>query len=252
MNVSAKLYIGTSGWNYDDWKKNFYPEDVAKKRWLEHYVKVFNSVEVNGTFYSLPKKETLQEWVERVPSDFRFSMKMWRGITHYKKLKDAGDKLDTFFDLVSQVPTRHRGVVLVQIPPNQHKDVEKLKAFLDDAKDAMKGRRWRLAFEPRDDSWDDREVRKVLERQRVALVVHDMEGKGDTKEPTSGSFVYVRRHGPGGDTSKRYSKTALQGDVRRIRKWSKDRTVYAYYNNDNRAYAPKNAQQLKRQVVGGA
>lgn len=249
--MARKLYVGTSGWNYDDWDGRFYPKEVAKKRWLGHYVKVFNSVEANGTFYRLPKKETLQNWVDMVPDQFRFAIKMWRGITHYKKLKDSRDKLDTFFDLISVIPTRHRGAVLVQIPPNQGKDVDKLKAFLDDAKGAMGKEHWRLAFEPRHDSWNDEEVRKVLDRARVALVVHDMSNAGPVHEPNDASFVYMRRHGPGGDTSKRYTKNALDKDVQRVKEWEKDRDVFVYYNNDNNAYAPQNAQELMTGVHPG-
>jgi uncharacterized protein YecE (DUF72 family) len=248
--MPRKVYIGTSGWNYPDWRGNFYPEEMPQRRWLRHYAKLFDTVEVNNTFYRLPRKETLRAWVDAVPSHFRFTIKMWRGITHYKKLKDAKDKLELFFDLVSVVPTRNRGVILIQIPPNQGKDVAKLESFLGDVKEITAQDRWRVAFEPRSRDWDDEDVRLVLDRARVALCVHDMEGRGPIAEPNNASFVYVRRHGPGGDTTKSYSERETAADAVRFRAWRKDRTVFVYYNNDRNAYAPRDALRVQDATPG--
>lgn len=245
MPAHAAVHVGTSGWSYAHWKDDFY-EGVPQRAWLEAYADRFDTVEVNGSFYSLPKDTTIDKWADKTPHDFRFTMKMWRGVTHYRKLKEARDLLVRFFDPVAHLPKRERGPILVQLPPNMGKNVERLKTFLDEVKDLTAPDRWKIAVEFRDDSWNDKETRKVLDDERAAMVVHDMTGVGANDEPNDASFVYVRRHGPHGDMSKGYSDSQLEADKRRIEAWREEgRTVYVYYNNDVKGDAPRDAGWLK-------
>ncbi len=125
-----KNYIGCSGFKYDDWKGLFYPKDLPEKKWLEYYAETFDSVEINSTFYQLPKEKTLDNWHERTPGNFRFSLKGSRYITHQKKLNDCRDAVKNFYQLAGRLKGK-LGCILWQLPGNQHKDTDKLSNFFN-------------------------------------------------------------------------------------------------------------------------
>lgn len=241
-----KLYIGTSGWNYADWRQRFYPHGLKQSEWLGYLAREFDTTEINNSFYRIPKKEHIQRWDRQVPARFRFAVKLWRGISQYKKLNDCHDALVSFFAAFDWLPTRKRGPILVQLPPQQGCDIGKLDRFLDDVRQVTSPSRWKVAVEFRNDSWLRDDVYQLLDRHRAALCLHDMAERGPVNEPNDASFIYVRRHGPQGDYSGGYSKRQLKRDAGDIRDWlNVGKTVFVYFNNDAEGYAVDNARQLQ-------
>ena len=242
---AARAYIGTSGWNYGHWRTRFYPKGLGQRDWLCHYAEYFKSVEVNNSFYRVPDPETVTLWARQAPSTFRFAVKMWRGVTHFKKLKDCREHLEKFFLPVGDLPVGQRGPVLVQLPSNQGKDLAKLDDFLGTLKEMSHPARWKVAVEFRNPDWLCPETYALLDRRRAAICLHDMP-PADVAEPNDASFVYLRRHGPAGDYRHSYSDRALAADAEHIRGWlDKGQMVFVYFNNDAEGCAVRNARQLK-------
>jgi uncharacterized protein YecE (DUF72 family) len=128
--VAPQAYVGTSGWNYKHWRNLIYPPKFAQKRWLGFMVERFDTVEVNTSFYRIPTQETIAAWQDATPEHFKFAMKLWRGITHYKKLVAAAEFSRRFLDVIDVLEPARRAPLLIQLPPNQGKDVAKLDAYL--------------------------------------------------------------------------------------------------------------------------
>lgn len=245
---SSRAYIGTSGWDYPHWRERFYPKDLRQADWLEHLSRRLGTVEVNNSFYRVPDRRIVEEWEAEAPSGFRFAVKMWRGVTHFKKLKDCRHHLERFFAPVSVLATRARGPVLVQLPAQQGRDLAKLERFLDALKSVTHPDRWKIAVEFRHPDWLCREAYELLDRQQAAICLHDMPPCHVT-EPNEARFVYVRRHGPEGDYQRAYSRRDIRKDARAVRAWLDDgRTVFVYFNNDGRGHAPRNAGELRAAV----
>ena len=240
------IYIGTSGWNYKHWRGVVYPADLKQQDWLGYLARIVNTLEINSSFYRIPSGETLTHWLEAIPSRVRLASKLWRGITHFRKLNNVEDFLRSYFDIFQAIPPRQRGPVLVQLPPQQHKDLEKLDRFLSQVRGIRPGN-WKIAVEFRHDSWLSADVCKLLDRHRAALCLHDRTGQGAATAPNQADFVYLRRHGPHhGDYTGSYSLDALQADSYKIRQWARGgQTVYVYFNNDADGHAFRNAQTLQ-------
>lgn len=244
----ARIYIGTSGWSYKHWRDDIYPHGLRQSHWLAFLAARFNTVEVNSSFYRVPNPEVVTHWASLAPTGFEFALKMWRGITHYNKLKNAGRNIEKFLTVAELMPPHLRAPMLIQLPPNQGIDVEKLDLFFQQWKSSTESK-WRLAVEFRHDSWLTPETVAVLNRHKAALCLHDMVGKGSVSELLNDSpFVYVRRHGPGdGRYSGRYSAAQIQTDADHIAKWaSLGKDVYVYFNNDIGGHAFHNALELKQ------
>jgi uncharacterized protein YecE (DUF72 family) len=240
--TSCDVRIGTSGWHYVHWRGVFYPEDLPKNKWLEHYAKEFDTVEINNTFYQLPKEETFKNWHKQAPKDFLFSVKANRYITHVKRLKDVQEPLERFFKGVRCLK-RNLGPVLYQLPPSMHKDIERLRGFLKLLPEKLKA-----IFEFRHESWFSEETYKLLSEYNVGFCVHDLWQKG-TPRIVTGDKAYVRFHG----TTGRYSGSYSKAQLRDWANWLKDQTkkvrgIYVYFNNDVHGHAVKNAKQLKEQL----
>ncbi len=249
MSRHSRAWIGTSGWNYRSWRDVLYPSGLPQKEWLRHYAHEFDTVELNNSFYRIPDRHVMEGWSNEAPRRFRFAVKLWRGITHFKKLKDCREYVDNFLGIAGELDGRQRAPLLVQLPPNQKKDVDRLRSFLDSLKQ-FAGRRWKIAVEFRNEEWLCDEVYRLLDEKSAAICLHDMAGKAVTTEPNQASFVYVRRHGShGGRYSGRYSRSQIRSDAKRIRGWLGDgRTVYLYYNNDAQGYAVRNARELREEL----
>ncbi len=159
--------IGTSGFAYDEWKGSFYPEKIAAKDMLKYYAERFPTVEINNTFYRLPKEDVVKGWAGQVPDGFTFVVKASQRITHFARLKECTELLGYLFRVVSALDSK-LGPLLFQLPPNFKKDVPRLAAFFD----AMPERR-RVAFEFRHGSWFDEETFDLLRRHGAALCVAD-------------------------------------------------------------------------------
>ncbi len=240
----GRAYIGCSGFSYDKWHGMFYPEDADKKHLLAYYARHFNAVEINSSFYGLPKPSTIRKWLDETPRDFRFCFKVSRYITHVKKLNDPEKGATRFMDAVSDV-ARRKGPLLLQLSPTlkpQYKRLDKtLRALKKD-----KSARWQVAVECRNEDWYGDELDALLNRHRASLVIHDMK-RGKNAEPNAGApFIYLRYHGPRGDYGGSYGDARLRRDAKRIRTWlNEGRNVYAFFNNDADGYAPLDALRLK-------
>ncbi|MBI1895571.1 MAG: DUF72 domain-containing protein [Acidobacteria bacterium] len=244
----AKSYIGTSGWNYKHWREVFYPKGIRSADWLAYLSNRFNTVEINTSFYRIPKATTVAAWPGQTPAGFAFAVKLWRGITHYKKLLGSRRYLRSFFEVFEPLPAARRGPLLIQLPPNQRKNLDKLKAFFGDLHDVAPAG-WRYAVEFREDSWLSDDVYSCLDRMKAAICLHDMTGKGAAQEPNGANFIYLRRHGATGRYGGNYAPEQIREDAQRVRQWLKQgRTVYMYYNNDIGGHAVRNARDLAKAV----
>ena len=243
-------HIGTSGWSYTHWAKGrFYPKGLKPGRWLAFFAKQFRTVEVNASFYRLPSPEMIARWVQMSGSRFRFAVKLWRRITHEKRLADCSRELGDFFAVVNALGSK-RGPVLVQLPPTMRKDVGRLDSFLTEVKETTGRARWKVAVEFRHADWLCEEVRHLLDRHRAALCLADLPQCPIT-EPNHAAFVYMRRHGPGGGYRGCYTLRHVAADADRIRGWRQaGRQVFVYYNNDIDGHAVDNARQLISAVEG--
>ena len=249
--MAPRAYIGTSGWNYKHWRHLIYPPKFAQKNWLSFVADRFDTVEVNTSFYRIPTPQTITAWQESTPDRFKFALKMWRGITHYKKLKNAGEFTQRFLDVADGLKPPRRAPLLIQLPPNQHKDLDKLDEYLRELKHLFTTR-WDVALEFRHDSWLHPDVYRLLDKHRAALCIHDMPGKASVDEPNDVHFIYIRRHGTSeGLYSGSYSGEQLEREAARIRQWVKEgKSVYAYFNNDIGGHSFRNAEQLRSMIEG--
>jgi uncharacterized protein YecE (DUF72 family) len=214
---------------------------MAKRDWLDHYARHFDTAEINNTFYSLPSKDTLKDWHDRVPDSFVFTAKMSRYLTHMKKLNDPAEPVDRFMDAVSPLGDKLR-VILVQLPPNWKAVPDRLDQALQ-----VMGDRYRIAVECRDPSWWSDEVADVLRRNEAGFCLYDMAGEGPPEIVTS-DLVYCRLHGPDANYAGGYDGRTLNGWARRIDRWmGEGREVFVFFDNDDRGHAPQDAQRLKAQ-----
>lgn len=235
----AGLRIGTSGYQYDHWKGRFYPGDLGKKDWFEHYTQHFDTVEINNTFYHLPGASTFERWRDRAPCDFCYVLKFSRYGSHLKCLKNPQDTITRFMERASLLKS-HLGPILVQLKPNWSMDAGRLRAFLQSA---PKSQRWAVEF--RDESWLCEEVFDILREFGAALCIHDMIENHPRVVTTD--WVYLRFHGDHYEGS--YSHQFLTAVAERVKgHLDAGRDVYAYFNNDQHAYAAENALQLRSYV----
>ena len=237
------LRIGTSGYSYPHWKGVFYPSTLPSSGWLEYYVKVFDTVELNVTFYRQVKKEVFASWYKRTPENFLFALKGPRFITHLKRLKDCKDSLKIFFE--NALPLREKlGVVLWQLPPSLEEDVVLLGEFCHTLKEEGYGRCLH-AFEFRHASWFKDETYEVLRNFSAALCIAHSR-RWHLEEIVTADFVYLRFHGGTVLYGSEYSGEELETWARKIRSWMEaGKRVFAYFNNDYRGFAVKNALKLK-------
>ena len=241
--AECDIRIGTSGWYYDHWKETFYPPDLPKSRWLEYYATHFNTVELNNTFYHLPKEKTLRRWHQIAPKGFLYAVKASRYITHVKKLSGVAESLELFFERVGLLKST-LGPVLYQLPPSLHKDLERLETFI-----RLLPKKPPAIFEFRHQSWYGDDTFELLNKLGIGFCVHDLSGNESPRFVTGG-VVYVRFHGTTGRYAGDYPESQLQDWA----KWLKDqaqrvRAIYAYFNNDAHGHAVKNAKTL-RMLVG--
>jgi uncharacterized protein YecE (DUF72 family) len=233
----GKLRIGTSGYQYDDWRGLFYPKDLPKSAWFDHYTQRFDAVELNATFYRLPEAATFERWRDAAPQGFCYALKFSRYGTHLKRLKDPADTIGLFIERARLLGPK-LGPILVQLPPRWHVDPERLAAFLDEAP-----RQYRWAVELRDSSWLCEDIYAVLRKHGAALCVHDRIERHPRVR--TADWVYLRFHGD--EYTGSYSPQALSAAARRIRAHLADgHDVYAFFNNDIGGHAVRNAEDLRR------
>lgn len=233
----SELFIGTSGWNYPHWQNIFYPKDLSQSKWLQHYTKFFNAVELNVTFYRLVQKKTFQNWYKRTPRDFYFVAKGSRFITHIKKLKAIKEPLSLFIDNAVALQEK-LAAILWQLPPSFKKDLKQLEAFLK----LLKKTKIHQAFEFRNLSWFDKEVYALLKEYNACLCIAHSARFPYEKEVTA-DFLYLRFHGGESLYSSNYPDKELK-EWADFAKGTK-RDIFAFFNNDAYGYAVKNALKFR-------
>jgi uncharacterized protein YecE (DUF72 family) len=229
------IYVGTSGWQYGSWKGTFYPQKLPQQAWLSHYVTVFPVVEVNNSFYQLPKEGTFDKWRDETPPKFVFVVKASRYITHIRRLRNARESVDLFWSRASRLNEK-LGPVLFQLPPRFKADLDLLREFL-----SLLPARMKSAFEFRDVSWNRDDVYKTLDAAGAAWVLADRPGA--RVEPiVTGGWSYIRFH-QGRPFHPAYPRSKLARWADRIAELPA-RDTYIFFNNDPLAAAPRDAQIL--------
>jgi uncharacterized protein YecE (DUF72 family) len=232
--------IGCSGWNYPHWRERVYPKGLPARRWLAHYAELFDTVEVNNTFYRLPRRDSVAAWVAESPPEFLFAVKASRFLTHMKRLTDMGQGVRRFYERIEPlVRTPKMGPVLWQLPENFHRNDERLGAALAHLPPG------RHCFEFRHASWFCDEVYALLSEHGAALVIGDHPERPFQTHELTADWTFIRFHygkrGRGGN----YSERELGEWAERIRSWRAAADVYAYFNNDWMGYAVKNGLWLR-------
>jgi len=235
----ARLFIGTSGWSYPSWRGPFFPPEVMVKHHLAYYATQFASAELNGVFYRTPSLEAVRGWRDQTPDGFVFAWKASKFITHWKRLSDKSRNSLALIEERLKILGPKAGPVLFQLPPRFEADAARLSSFLK-----LLSKRRRYAFEFRHQSWYTDDIYALLRRHDIALCISDHH---DAPAPwiATASHVYVRGHGPGGRYKGRYPDAELRAWARKIAAWRReDRDVYAYFDNDQKSAAPKDALRL--------
>jgi len=234
------FYAGTSGWAYAAWKPDFYPARLPSKDFLKFYATQLNAVEVNYTFRRTLNEKIIDAWISQTPDDFRFALKAHQAITHYKRLKNAGEPLRRFLDAINSLAQAGRlGPVLFQLPPQFKADALLLRDFLEQLP-----RKLRAAFEFRDSSWFSEEVFAILRRHNAALCIAES-GEFETPALFTADFGYFRLRKP--DYSAEDRKRIATG----MRKLDMGE-IYTFFKHEERPESPLWAKELLREVGGGA
>jgi uncharacterized protein YecE (DUF72 family) len=232
--------IGCSGWVYDHWRGRVYPDGLPQRRWLEHYATLFDTVEVNATFYRLPNRDTVAAWVEGTPTGFIFAVKASRYLTHIKRLRDLGGGLERFYARIEPlVDSPKLGPVLWQLPENFHRDDERLAGALERLPPG------RHCFEFRHESWFQRDVYALLREHSAALVVGDTPTRPFQAHELTTDWTFVRFHHGSRGRRGNYSARELEEWAGRLAGWRARADVYAYFNNDWEGFAVRNALALR-------
>lgn len=228
----ARAYVGTSGFDYKEWKPDFYPEELPKKDFLRYYATRFRSLELNSTFYRMPNQRNIAAWRAATPEDFRFALKVSRKITHMERLRTPSESLDYFVRTVVDLEKR-LGAVLFQLPPTLKCDTERLAALFDAVPDSLPA-----AIEFRHDSWFVEEVYRILEDHSAALCIHDADDKTTPVRVTS-KFVYMRLR------RSSYPPELRKQWLDRMGRWlGQGRDVYAYIKHEDNPDAPRMALEF--------
>lgn len=237
------VIVGTSGWQYRDWRGVLYPAGVAQRRWLEHYASCYAAVENNGSFYRLPSAQTFAGWGAQTPDDFVMAVKASRYLTHVRRLRDPAEPVARLLAAASGLGGR-LGPVLLQLPPDLTADAGALDACLR-AFAAVPGLAPRIAVEPRHPSWWAEEIRQVLARHDAALCWADRAGQPVTPLWRTAEWGYLRLHEGAAQPPPRYSRPALRSWVRRITgTWPASAEVFTFFNNDHGGAAIHDAAAL--------
>ncbi|MFL5777810.1 MAG: DUF72 domain-containing protein [Chloroflexota bacterium] len=232
------VWIGTSGWQYRDWRAAYYPPKLPPGRWLEAYAADFATVESNNAFYRLPGRRTFEAWAERTPEDFVMAVKVSRYLTHILRLTEPDEPVDRFLDRARGLGSK-LGPVLVQLPPTLRRDVGRLEATLD-----RFGSGVRVAVEFRHETWFVDEVRRTLERHGAALCLADRRGMLTPVWRTA-DWTYLRFHEGRAEPRPCYGRSSLATWAARLADvWGPDADAWVYFNNDPRACAPRDAARF--------
>jgi uncharacterized protein YecE (DUF72 family) len=272
----GRAYIGISGYDYAGWRDAFYPPDVPRREWLAFASRIYNSVELNGTFYSLKSPAVFARWVSQVPDDgFVFAIKGGRFITHNLKLRNCDAALGNFFASGVLALGEKTGPFLWQLPASYAFDAERMDTFMRKLpRNSTQGEavarqhdyrlrrgaltkaharvEYRHAFEVRHPSYFCDEFYALLREHNFAFVIADTAGKFDYAEEVTADFVYVRLHGSSALYASDYTDEELEAWRNKITTWTCTRDVYVYFDNDAKVHAPYNAMQLEDLVAASS
>ena len=230
------LLVGTSGWQYNDWSGAFYPDGLRQADWLEYYAARFQTVEVNNAFYRLPEARTFADWARRTPDDFVVGVKVSRYLTHVKRLKAPAEPVRRFLSHARHLGPK-LGPLLLQLPPNLSVDLDRLDRTLRRFPEDV-----RVAVEFRHQSWFVDEVRTLLAERRAALCLADSAYRRTPVWRTA-DWGYLRLHGGRASPPPCYGRQALSAWAERLaEQWGAAADVYAFFNNDTRACALRDAR----------
>lgn len=239
---NSLIHIGTSGWSYNHWAGEFYPAGLKKNEWLDYYSKEFDTVEINSSFYHLPKERTFTNWKSKTPGRFLFSVKVSRYITHIKRLIDCREAFSRLLTAAENLGEK-LGPFLLQLPPNLRKDESRLKDFL-----AILPKDYGFAFEFRNESWFTGDIFSLLDKSGCAVVISSSPDFPSSQTVTGG-FCYIRMHG----SESLYSSCYTEGELKKValllsKNLKKNIESYVYFNNDAEGYAVENARTLIKMV----
>jgi len=246
LMMQRKIFIGTSGWNYQHWIEKFYPKQLHTSKWLNYYCKYFNTVEINNTFYHLPQSKTFSKWYDETSEDFCFSLKVSRFFTHIKRLKDPIIHMNIFMERAEKLKDKLR-ILLFQLPPKMKFDYERIKDLIMYLK-SFNNSSIRYVFEFRNKSWLNDKLYELFQKYDISLCLSDyplLEVIG----PITSKTIYIRKHGKPNLYASEYSLDDIKKLSIKMGEWAKEgKEIYVYFNNDAYGYAIKNAMQLKKLI----
>ena len=235
--------VGCSGWQYDSWRCRLYPDGLAKGRWLERYSQVFDTVEVNSTFYRLASRDAVARWVNETPEDFMFACKASRYMTHIKRLQNLADGIGRYYDGIQPLADAGKlGPIVWQFPANFHRDDDRLGRALPLLPPG------RHCFEFRHESWFTEEVYKQLRAHGAALVIGDHPERPFQTYEFTADWTLVRMHYGHRGRRGNYSETELDEWAQRIAEWRRRAEILVYFNNDWEGFAVDNGVSLMRRL----
>lgn len=227
------LHVGTSGYSYKQWKGHFYPEDISDKEFLKFYGTKLNAVEINNTFYQMPKEAAMQKWAEQVPKGFAFSVKASQRITHIKRLNDVGSETE-YLVRTARTLKEKLGVLLFQLPPNMKKDIARLETFFKSMSGDVK-----VAFEFRNASWFDDETFNVLRENNSSLCIADVDDDGlQVPFVSTANWGYLRLR------REKYTPAELKKWFKKVneQEW---KTAFVFFKHEDEAIGPKLAMKFR-------
>jgi len=236
------ILVGTSGWQYKDWRNTFYPAGLPQRRWLEHYAEQFATVEVNNAFYRLPERDTFVGWRARTPADFRFAVKVSRYLTHIRRLREPAEPVRRFMSRAEALGDK-LGPVLLQLPPSLTIDLIALDETLSHFPDTVQ-----VVVEPRHRSWWIEDTRRLLEKHHAALCWADRLGRPVAPLWRTADFGYLRMHEGRARPRPRYGPAARKTWLDRIAARFDTEPVYVYFNNDPGGAAVADARAFAAQA----
>jgi uncharacterized protein YecE (DUF72 family) len=235
--------VGCSGWNYDSWRGRLYPEGLPKSRWLRRYAEVFDTVEVNSTFYRLASRKAVARWVQDTPEDFVFAAKASRYLTHIRRLRSIEEGIRRYYERIEPlVGTPKLGPIVWQLPPNFRRDDDVLAGALEVLPAG------RHCFEFRHESWFTPDVYAALRARGAALVIADHPRWPFQARELTTDWTLVRLHHGHRGRRGNYSASELDEWARRVADWRRRAEVLVYFNNDWEGFAVENAKALKRRL----
>ena len=235
--------IGCSGWNYDDWRGRLYPEGLGPSRWLERYVELFDTVEINSTFYRLASRDAAKRWAEQTPPGFIFAAKASRYLTHVRRLRDLEEGIARYYERIEPlIEAGKLGPLVWQLPANFPADTGRLAELLPLLPAG------RHCFEFRHESWFCEETYALLRRHDAALVIGDHPKWPFQARVLTAGWTLVRLHHGRRGRRGNYSPTELDEWARRITQWRRRAETFVYFNNDWEGFAPRNALALKQRL----